>query len=177
MMPYYTPTASSIPVLHHLLAIVGLLTAGLAIALPIYLFIDGATKRASAKGETFGTALLSIMTKARSQSGGYLTHLGMGFLIAGLFSTGAGVAGVIGANDANTRLQAYSGASIAAEQPSVEALQARLGANTVLAAVGLVLGPIAAALGIGFIAGDAPRASVAFVPLSQGGVFVLSAGF
>ena len=108
---------------------------------------------------------------------GFLTHLGMGFLIAGLFSTGAGVAGVIGANDANTRLQAYSGASIAAEQPSVEALQARLGANTVLAAVGVVLGPIATAFGIGFIAGDAPRASVAFVPLAQGGVFVLSAGF
>ena len=87
MMPYYTPTASSIPVLHHLLAIVGLLTAGLAIALPIYLFIDGATKRASAKGETFGTALLSIMTKARSQSGGYLTHLGMGIILVGLIGS------------------------------------------------------------------------------------------
>ncbi|HEX9093354.1 MAG TPA: cytochrome c biogenesis protein CcsA [Coriobacteriia bacterium] len=65
-------------------ALVGLLVAAFAIALPLYLYFDGAKKRAAAKGEGFGSALLSIMTKARTQSGGYLTHLGMGIILFGL---------------------------------------------------------------------------------------------
>lgn len=87
MLPYYAPTASSMPFLHHSVAIFGLLVASLSIALPIFLFIDGARKRAAAKGESFGGALLNIMTKARSQSGGYLTHLGMGVILVGLIGS------------------------------------------------------------------------------------------
>lgn len=87
MMPYYSPTASSIPLGHHAVAIFGLLVAALSISLPIYLFIDGARKRSAAKGEGFGTALLNILTKARSQSGGYLTHLGMGVILVGLIGS------------------------------------------------------------------------------------------
>jgi len=87
MMPYYSPVATSMPLLHHTVAIVGLLVAALSISLPLYLFIDGAQKRAAAKSEGFGTALMNILTKARSQSGGYLTHLGMGIILIGLIGS------------------------------------------------------------------------------------------
>lgn len=108
---------------------------------------------------------------------GFLTHLGMGLLIGGMAGLGLGVAGAIGSSDANTRLAAYGPQPTMAERPSVEALQSRLFVNSVLAGVGLVAGALATAFGIGFIVGDAPRGSVAFVPVSQGGVFVLSGGF
>ncbi len=65
-------------------AIIGLLVASLAISLPIYLFVDGARKRAAARDEGFGSSLLSILTKARTQSGGYLSHLGVGIILVGL---------------------------------------------------------------------------------------------
>ena len=88
MVPYYqqTPDGMSSGVTS-VLAIIGLLTAALAIALPIYLFIDGALKRASAKGESFGSALWWVLTKPRTQSGGYLTHLGMGVILVGLIGS------------------------------------------------------------------------------------------
>lgn len=88
MLPYYEQTATNMaPALNHTLAVVGLLVAALAISLPIYLFIDGSRKRAAAKGESFGAALWSILTKARTQSGGYLTHLGMGIILVGLIGS------------------------------------------------------------------------------------------
>lgn len=88
MLPYYEQTATNMgPALNHTLAVVGLLTAALAISTPVYLFIDGARKRAQAKGEGFGTALWTIITKARTQSGGYLTHLGMGIILVGLIGS------------------------------------------------------------------------------------------
>lgn len=87
MMPYYSPTATSMPILHHSVAVFGLLVAALSISLPIYLFIDGTRKRMAAKGEGAGTALFNILTKARSQSGGYLTHLGMGVILVGLIGS------------------------------------------------------------------------------------------
>ncbi len=65
----------------------GLVVAAFGISLPIYLFIDGARKRAKAKSESIGTALLNIFTKARTQSGGYLTHLGIGVILAGLIGS------------------------------------------------------------------------------------------
>ncbi|GAV31696.1 MAG: cytochrome c biogenesis protein CcsA [Coriobacteriia bacterium] len=83
MLPYYQPAGES-AFWHHFIAVSGLLTAALAIALPLYLFYDGARKRAAARGESFFTALRRIMTKARTQSGGYLTHLGMGIILVGL---------------------------------------------------------------------------------------------
>ncbi|MCX8007890.1 MAG: hypothetical protein N3B11_07265, partial [Coriobacteriia bacterium] len=84
MLPYFQPTAGENVLWHHLIAVLGLLTAGLAIALPLYLFYDGARKRAAARGESFALALGRILTKARTQSGGYLTHLGMGIILVGL---------------------------------------------------------------------------------------------
>ena len=55
--------------------------------LPIYLFIDGARKRSSNGRETFGSALLKIFTKARTTSGGYITHMGIGVVLVGLIGS------------------------------------------------------------------------------------------
>jgi cytochrome c-type biogenesis protein CcmF len=66
------------------LAIFGLFVASLLIATQTSLFIDGARKRAAAKGESFFKALGSIFMNARTQSGGYLTHIGMGIILIGL---------------------------------------------------------------------------------------------
>jgi cytochrome c-type biogenesis protein CcmF len=65
-------------------AVLGLLVAAFAIAVSVGLFAQGARQRASAKGEGIGTALLNIFAKARTQSGGYLTHLGIGIILFGL---------------------------------------------------------------------------------------------
>jgi len=66
------------------LAIFGLLVGSLLIATQTSLFIDGARKRAAAKGESFFSALGSIFMNARTQSGGYLAHIGMGIILIGL---------------------------------------------------------------------------------------------
>jgi cytochrome c-type biogenesis protein CcmF len=87
MLPYYTQTGSANPVMHHTVAIIGLITAALAISLPLFLFYDGARKRSAARDEGFGTALANIFLKARVQSGGYLTHLGMGIILIGLIGS------------------------------------------------------------------------------------------
>ncbi len=87
MLPYYSPRAGEWALGIHVTALIGLAVAAFAIALPVYLFIDGARKRASARGESFGAALVRIMTKARTQSGGYLTHLGMGIILVGLIGS------------------------------------------------------------------------------------------
>ena len=84
MLPFYTPDVSTPGWWHHFLAIAGVVTAGYAIALPVWLFIDGARKRAAATGASFGASFGWILTKARTQSGGYLTHLGMGIILIGL---------------------------------------------------------------------------------------------
>lgn len=84
MLPFYTPDASSPTWWHHFLAVAGVVTAGYAIGLPIWLFIDGARTRAASTGTSFGKAFGWILTRARTQSGGYLTHLGMGIILVGL---------------------------------------------------------------------------------------------
>ncbi len=69
------------------LAILGLLAGSLLIANTLSLFITGAMKRAEAREESFGAALWSILTKARSQSGGYLAHIGIGIILIGLIGS------------------------------------------------------------------------------------------
>jgi len=70
--------------LDHIEGIIGLIIAGFAIALPAYLFVDGARKRAAARGENPVAAFFQILFKSRTQSGGYLTHLGIGIILVGL---------------------------------------------------------------------------------------------
>lgn len=111
---------------------------------------------------------------------GFLSGLGLGLLIGGLAGAGAGLSGVLTANDASERLTAYGTGSIPAEeQASVTALQQRLAGGTTLAIVGFVAGGLALVGGITCLAvdGKGARASVAFVPTWQGGAFVFSARF
>lgn len=71
-------------VVHTYLALAAFAVGALAITVAFWLFITGAQKRAAARGESFMTALGNIIFKARTQSGGYITHLGMGIIIIGL---------------------------------------------------------------------------------------------
>jgi len=82
--PGASPLASPV---HGWEAVIGLIVAALAISVPVYVFVDGARKRAAAKKEGFFTALWRIMSKARTQSGGYLTHLGVGVILIGLIGS------------------------------------------------------------------------------------------
>lgn len=91
MLPNYTGSTNSLPSLRGIQApldniesIVGLLAAALAIALPVYLFVDGSRKRAAARDESALTSFFHILFKSRTQSGGYLTHLGVGIVLIGL---------------------------------------------------------------------------------------------
>ncbi len=65
-------------------ALIGFAVGALAITVSVYLFIVGAQRRALAKEEGFFKALGNLIFKARTQSGGYLTHLGMGIIVIGL---------------------------------------------------------------------------------------------
>ena len=87
MLPFYSPVEGTMTWLHHFVAIVGLIVAGYAIALPAWLFVEGVKTRAAASGESRGKALGWLFTKARTQSGGYLTHFGMGVILVGLIGS------------------------------------------------------------------------------------------
>jgi cytochrome c-type biogenesis protein CcmF len=65
-------------------AIVGLTVAAFAVSVAVSLFVEGARVRAAAKGGGFFASLGHILTKSRTQSGGYLTHLGVGIVLIGL---------------------------------------------------------------------------------------------
>ena len=75
------------PWYYHALAIVGFLVASVLISNMLWLFIDSAIKRAQSREENFFAALWSIVTKARSQSGGYIVHIGMGIIMIGLIGS------------------------------------------------------------------------------------------
>jgi cytochrome c-type biogenesis protein CcmF len=77
-------TAFGPSAVYHTLGLLGLFAGAMIIATTIWLFIDGARKRADAKGESFGASLWAIVSKARTQSGGYLAHLGIGIIMIGL---------------------------------------------------------------------------------------------
>lgn len=65
-------------------SILGMIVGAFATVVAVYLFIEGARRRAAAKGESFAASLWRILTTARTQSGGYLTHLGIGIILIGL---------------------------------------------------------------------------------------------
>jgi cytochrome c-type biogenesis protein CcmF len=66
------------------IALLGFLAASLLISNTGALFIEGARKRAAAKGESFASALGNILLKARTQSGGYIAHISIGIILIGL---------------------------------------------------------------------------------------------
>lgn len=65
-------------------SLLGLVVGAFAVSVAGFLFIEGARRRAAAKGESFGGSLWKIISTARTQSGGYLTHLGIGIILIGL---------------------------------------------------------------------------------------------
>ena len=69
---------------YNALGLLAFLVASVLIANTVGLFVEGARKRADARGENFFAALWSIVTKARTQSGGYIAHIGMGVILIGL---------------------------------------------------------------------------------------------
>lgn len=69
---------------YSLIAILGFLAASLLISNTIWLFIQGARKRAAAKQESLSSALAGLLLKSRTQSGGYLAHIGIGIILIGL---------------------------------------------------------------------------------------------
>lgn len=107
----------------------------------------------------------------------FLSGLGLGLLVGGLVGVGAGTGGLVSANEAATHLAAYGRTFTADEQPAVIALSQRISGSSTLAAVGFVVGGLMLAGGIACLLLDTPRASVAFVPTSQGGVLVFSGRF
>ncbi len=122
-------------------------------------------------------ALGAAPARAEEKQRGFLTGLGLGLLVGGLVGVGAGTAGLFGSIDASIRLSAYGATPAADEMPSVTALQERRAGGTTLALVGFLGGGLALAGGVACLLLDSPRASVAFVPTSQGGIFVFSGRF
>lgn len=72
------------PLIYHGLAILAFLAASIIIATTVSLFVDGVRKRSAAKSEDYLTAFGNILFKARTQSGGYLAHIGIGVILIGL---------------------------------------------------------------------------------------------
>jgi cytochrome c-type biogenesis protein CcmF len=72
---------------YHGLALLGFLVATVLIANMLWLFVEGVRNRSQARGENPLSALWAIITKARNQSGGYLTHIGMGIILIGLIGS------------------------------------------------------------------------------------------
>ena len=94
MLPNYMGPTNGLPGLaqiqgpvDHTESILGLFVAALAIGLPAYLFVDGSRKRAASRGENPLTSFFHILFKSRTQSGGYLTHLGVGIVLIGLIGS------------------------------------------------------------------------------------------
>jgi cytochrome c-type biogenesis protein CcmF len=69
---------------YDVITVLGLLAASMIIATTLSLFIEGARARSKGKGESFVAALGNILIKARTQSGGYLAHIGVGIILIGL---------------------------------------------------------------------------------------------
>lgn len=71
-------------VIYDIISIGGFFVAALLLSTTTYMFIDGSRKRAAAKGESALAAFANILFKARTQSGGYIAHIGMGIILIGL---------------------------------------------------------------------------------------------
>lgn len=75
------------PVIYHGIAILGFLLSSFVICNTAALFVRGVKARREATGEGIGTALYSVFFKARTQSGGYLSHIAIGIMVIGLIGS------------------------------------------------------------------------------------------
>lgn len=112
---------------------------------------------------------------------GFLTGLGIGFLVSSFVGGAVGLSGTIVANNATDILTKYADASIpASEEPTITALRQRASSGTTLAVVASVGAGLVFGAGLACFILDAPKTAttrVAFAPAPGGGVFVFSTSF
>jgi len=99
--------ASGPEAIYSAIALLGFTAASFLISNTIWLFIDGARKRAASANEGLLAAFGSILFKARTQSGGYLSHIGIGIILIGLVGSSMYV------RDVSTMVADKPGASFA----------------------------------------------------------------
>lgn len=73
--------------IYHGIAILGFLLGSFVICNTAALFVRGVMARREATGESIGSALYAVFFKARTQSGGYLSHIAIGIMIIGLIGS------------------------------------------------------------------------------------------
>lgn len=114
---------------------------------------------------------------------GFLTGLGLGFLLLGGVGTGLGVSGSINAGQADAALEPLVDDAGNTKQqedtPLTTVLGTQRASGTVLAIVGFTLAAASFITSIVLFVIDRPRppVTVAFMPTQQGGTFALTANF
>ena len=73
--------------MYDITTLLGFALASFLIANTLALFVRGVRARMKATGENAPSALWSVLTKARSQSGGYLAHIAIGIIVIGLIGS------------------------------------------------------------------------------------------
>ncbi len=71
-------------IVYDVISILAFLAAALMFSTTVWLFVDGSRKRAAARGESVWASLVHIIFRARTQSGGYIAHIGMAIILVGL---------------------------------------------------------------------------------------------
>lgn len=109
---------------------------------------------------------------------GFLTGLGLGFLVLGGVGTGLGIGGTLTASQADASL-AKIGPPTKDNVDLIAALDTERRVGSVLGVVGFVVAVGSFITGIVLFVKDrpAPPVTVVVMPLQQGGMFALSANF
>lgn len=122
--------------------------------------------------------LASFPAEAAPKERGFLTGLGLGFLVGGLAGVGVGVAGSLNASFASIYLVSYPTPPNQDHAPTIANLRNQQLSGQVMTGVGFALGgALIIASIICLIIDTPPPVAVTFVPTSQGGTFALSANF
>lgn len=71
----------------NLLGMTGMLVSVFVIATVVQVYVKGAAQKAASKGIGFGGALVDLFRRNRSQTGGYLVHIGIGVTMIGIIGS------------------------------------------------------------------------------------------
>jgi len=74
--------------MYDITTLLGFALSAFLITNTVALFARGVRGRMKARGENAFAALLAVLTKARSQSGGYIAHISIGIIVIGLVGSG-----------------------------------------------------------------------------------------
>jgi cytochrome c-type biogenesis protein CcmF len=74
--------------MYDITTLLGFALSAFLITTTLALFVRGVRGRMRARGESPFTALWAVLTKARSQSGGYICHIAIGIIVIGLIGSG-----------------------------------------------------------------------------------------